>query len=120
MVKHHLHCNLLETDNRDHFSVKYGVNRLSILDSLPSFDVTTCLPQDIMHVILEGALPRNCSRLLHHCIQQKYFSLCYLNEVIVTFDYGNHEKVNAPRPIDRDRIASLSDKLGQSGKLLCA
>lgn len=69
-----------------------------------------------MHFILEGALARNCSRLLHHCIyQRKYFSLNNLNKVILTFKYGEHEKVNSPRPIDRDRIVNVSDKLGQSG-----
>ena len=106
----------LETENRSHFSVKNGVNRLSILDNAPFFDLTQCLPHDIMHVILEGVLDRNCGQLLSHCIfEQHYFSLAHLNKAIRTFKYGEHEKFNQPRPIDRDRIAKTSEKLGQSG-----
>lgn len=107
---------LLEQDH-GHYSKKYGINRLSILDTLPYFDVTACLPHDIMHVILEGVLPRNIRLLLYHCIvEEKYFSVSHFNKILLSFKYGKHEKVNAPRPIERDRITGDSDKLGQSGK----
>lgn len=116
LVKHRFQCSLLEDDDDGSFSTKYGVNRLSILDEVPYFDVTLCLPHDIMHVILEGVLPRNCCRLLHHCIfVQHYFSLSLLNKAILNFQYGQHEKNSAPRPIDRDRVANMNDKLNQSG-----
>lgn len=96
--------------------MKYGINRLSVLDTLPYFDLTVCLPHDIMHVILEGALPRNCRLLLYHCVvEEKYFSITHLNKIISHFNYGEHEKYNRPRPIDRDRVTGGSDKLGQSG-----
>lgn len=114
-MKHRLHCSTLDND-RDHFSTKYGVNRLSILDQLPYFDLTLCLPRDLMHVILEGVLPRNCRLLLYHCIvEERFFTIHYLNKVMLDFQYGEHEKSNLPRPIDRDRITGDSDKLGQSG-----
>lgn len=117
MTEHKLHCSLLENDY-NYFSTKYGVNRLSILDELPYFDLTLCLPHDIMHVILEGALPRNCRLLLNHCIfEKKYFTLNHFNKIITNFKYGEHEKHNAPRSIDRDRITGDSDKLGQSGNM---
>lgn len=103
-------------DLRSHFSTLYGVNRLSVLDEVPHFDLTLCLPHDIMHVILEGALSRNCKLLLHHCIiDKKYFSLNYLNKMFQDFDYGEHEKLNAPRSIDRERLTANTDKLGQTG-----
>lgn len=101
----------------DHFSIKFGINRLSILSEIPYFDLTACLPHDIMHVILEGVLPRNCRLLLYHCIvERKYFTLNHLNKTMLDFNYGEHEKSNSPRSLDRDKITGDSDKLGQSGK----
>ena len=98
------------------FSTQYGVNRLSSLDEVPHFDLTVCLPHDIMHVILEGVLPRNIRLLLNYCIfQKKYFSISILNKIITNFKFGDHEQTNRPRPIDKDRLTTNSDKLGQSG-----
>lgn len=115
-----MNCSLLNQEDivlANHFLKKFGVNRLSILDELPYFDLTLCLPLDIMHVILEGALPRNIRLLLFHCVvTKKYYSMNYFNEMILNFQYGDNEKPNAPRPIDKAKITSNSDKLGQSGK----
>lgn len=50
-----------------HFSKEYGVTKRSVLLDAPHFDVTDQLPQDVMHVILEGALSRTlffCHNLL--------------------------------------------------------
>lgn len=114
LAEHHMHCELVETPSS--FSTQFGVNRLSVLDNVPHFDLTVCLPHDIMHVILEGVLPRNCRLLLHYCIvDRKYFSINYLNKTISDFGFGDHEKMNRPRPIDRERLIGNSDKLGQSG-----
>ena len=118
LTNHRLYCSVIEdsSDLRNHFSSEYGVKRKSILDELPYFDLTLCLPHDIMHIILEGALPRNIRLLLHHCIvEEKMFSLNHLNKIMTDFKYGEHEKFNSPRVIDMDRITSNSDKLGQSG-----
>lgn len=117
LSQHHFQCELLDMPElQSHFSTLYGVNRLSILDEIPHFDLTLCLPHNIMHVILEGTLSRNCKLLLHHCvINKKYFTLNYLNKVFKDFKYGEHERTNAPRPIDRELLLSNSDKLGQSG-----
>ena len=114
---HKFHCDLLnQEEDRTYFSTKYGVNRMSILNEVQHFDLTLCLPHDIMHVILEGVLPRNFRLLLSHCIIQKhYFSLTQLNKIIASFKFGDYEKGNSPRPINRDRLSSTGDKLGQSG-----
>ena len=56
----HLHqCGYLELpgvgeNEKKHYSKVYGINRRSILCDLPYFDVTTQLPQDVMHVVFEG------------------------------------------------------------------
>ena len=41
---------------KDYFSKQYGINRRSLLSKIPDFDVTKQLPQDIMHIFLEGIL----------------------------------------------------------------
>lgn len=99
------------------FSKEYGVNRLSILNEVPQFDLCACIPHDIMHVLLEGVLPRHCKMLLHYCIiNQRLFTVKQLNEQIKTFKYGYSEKANAPRPIDGERLTSDDNKFVQSGK----
>jgi len=78
---------------------------MSILDELPYFNLTVCLPHDVMHVILEGALPRHCRLLLYHCIvEEKYFTLNHLNKRMQDFQYGEHEKFSAPRSLERDKM----------------
>ena len=71
--KHLDHCNLLEhdetsTEDRHHYSLVYGVNRRALLTSLRFFDVAsgTLIP-DIMHDILEGALPLVVKQMLKVC-----------------------------------------------------
>lgn len=61
--KHSDYCDLLEQEDiptldRQHYSTTFGVNRRALLDSLRYFNVTSgALIPDIMHDILEGALP---------------------------------------------------------------
>lgn len=61
--KHFQHCALLEQEDltsldHQHYSTTYGVNRRALLDGLRYFNVASgALIPDIMHDILEGALP---------------------------------------------------------------
>lgn len=41
---------------RQYFCKEYGTNKRSALSDLPFFDVPRQLPQDIMHIFLEGIL----------------------------------------------------------------
>ena len=96
----------------------YGVNRLSILDKAPHFDLCKCMPHDIMHVILEGVLPLHCKLLLVHCMfEEHYFSLKTVNRLISEFSYGYSESKNVPRPLDNDHLRSSDGKLSQSGMI---
>ena len=69
-VEHSRHCDLLErqdlpTEDKIHYSKTYGVNRRSLLHNLKYFDVTSgALIPDIMHDILEGALPLELKLML--------------------------------------------------------
>ena len=69
-AEHSRHCHLLEqgdlsTSDQQHFSTTFGVNRRALLNSLKFFDVTSgALIPDIMHDILEGALPLEVKLML--------------------------------------------------------
>lgn len=89
-IKHSEHCDLVEASGQeDYFSKEYGVNRRSILGELPFFDLTICLPHYVMHVILEGVLPRHIKLLLaHYIVTLKIFilSLSDLNSAIANIN----------------------------------
>ena len=76
----HLHqCGYIELhgvgkNERKQYSKEYGINRRSILCDLPYFDVTTQLPQDVMHVVFEG---------LYH-LQIKLFLGCLFDDFKVS------------------------------------
>lgn len=93
LAQHKFYCSLIESPEfSTHFSMQYGVNRPSVLNEMPFFDLCQCLPPDIMHVILEGVLLRNLRLLLEHCIvQEHYFTLHQLNQCVSTFCYGYSE-----------------------------
>ena len=69
-AKHSEYCNLLERDDissadRNHYSLVYGVNRRALLSTLSFFNVASgALLPDIMHDILEGALPMEVMQIL--------------------------------------------------------
>ena len=68
--KHSDICDLLERDDlsatdQQHYSLVYGVNRRAILSTLSFFDVASgSLVPDIMHDVLEGALPLEVKLML--------------------------------------------------------
>ena len=69
-VKHSDFCNLLECDDlsasdRQHYSLVYGINRRALLSTLNFFGVASgSLVPDIMHDMLEGALPLEVKLML--------------------------------------------------------
>ena len=74
-AEHARYCNILERDDlasaRPHFSTTFGINRRALLNSLVFFDVTSgALIPDIMHDVLEGALPLELKLML------KVVSMC--------------------------------------------
>ena len=70
VAKHSDHCDLLERDDlsaadRQHYSLVYGVNRRALLDTVHFFSVSSgALIPDIMHDVLEGALPLEVKLML--------------------------------------------------------
>ena len=47
-------CMLLIEEGGSRFSVTYGINKRSELLDMPGFDLTKCLPYDVMHTVFEG------------------------------------------------------------------
>lgn len=81
-TQHSNYCDLLERDDLpaadiQHYSLVYGINRRALLNSLDYFKVTSgSLIPDIMHDVLEGALPLEVKLMLkvyesNNCLVQK-------------------------------------------------
>ena len=87
-----------------------AVNRLSVLNEAPHFDVCKCMPHDIMHVILEGVLPLHTKLLLVHCIyEERLFTLKTANKLIIQFEYGSVAVVSRVKTLHLDDKTPIGD-----------
>lgn len=75
------------------------------------------MPEDIMHVLLEGLVPYETKLMLKKLIDEsRCFTLKVLNQRIESFDYGYMNKKNKPTVITRETINGLTEaKLKQTG-----
>lgn len=99
---HMEHLKLIEADRSSSHthSTTYGVNGRSLLMKFKGFDVTKCLPFDVMHTIFEGVANFHLTHLLPHLIDNKhYFTLDQINNIIQAHDYGYSERDTKPSPI---------------------
>lgn len=84
----------------------YGINREGAFVELPDHDVTKCLVQDFMHVMLEGVLPLETRAFLRYVILEEHLvTRTQLNHLIKSFDYG-HLKKDCPSEILDDHLDS--------------
>lgn len=76
----------------------YGINYCSVLNKLDDFHVyNNQLPQDIMHVIIEGAIPYTLKAMLQSFIStKKYFTISTINEKIMCFKFSRAESKSKP------------------------
>ena len=67
-------------------SITYGINYRSPLNDIPYYHVANSqLPQDIMHVILEGVLSMETKLMLYtFTSNKKLFTIDFLNERIMS------------------------------------
>lgn len=110
---HHYHCSLLEGHLFSYNSTTYGVNYNSCLNEIPLFNVADWqLPQDVMHVLLEGVLPLQLKLLLHNFTAvQNLFTVEDFNSRVESFQFGYSECVPS-----RVESSHLSDgNLHQTG-----
>ena len=61
---------------REYYTTAYGINRRSILYSLPYFSLFSCFIEDIMHAILDGTLPYTSKDMFKVFSLDKANSLC--------------------------------------------
>lgn len=118
---HKRYCERIEADNgRAGYSVTYGINRTSILMKAHHFDVTKCLPYDIMHTLFEGVVPYQLKLLLQNIINSKgYLTLQQLNQAFSVHCFGYSESDTKPSPIEQDRTDSSTFHIRQSGIWYC-
>ena len=97
---HRDQCSRLNDPDRITVSVEYGINRISLLDSIPHFSVISGIPHDIMHDLYEGVIPHELKLLLSHCITRAFFQIHTLNHRLKAFDFGYSEIGDKPAPIE--------------------
>jgi hypothetical protein len=102
---HNDYIELIEEDggHRSKHSVTYGINSRSHLSRLIGFDITKCLPYDMMHTIFEGVAMLHLRPLLYYLIDiRKLFSIEQLNLNIRSHKYGYSEVSTKPSKISKD------------------
>ena len=88
-------------------STTYGINRASPLIEMKGFNITRCLPYDIMHTIFEGVARLYFNCLLHYLIDAApCFSISQLNALIKAHPYGYSEIDTKPVMIERESVTS--------------
>ena len=112
--QHVMQCQYIDGLNvseseKTHYSKVYGITRSSILMSMPYFDITRQLPQDLMHVLLEGVFPLHVEQLLKYVIHEcNLLTLSQINSRIMAYHYAYFEEKPSP-------LNNLDIKGSQSG-----
>lgn len=113
------HCSLLTGVLREVDSVTYGLNYESVLNKLVDFNVCDGqLPQDIMHVLLEEAIPYTIKTMLQSFVCEKhFFTIEHLNQKLLRFKFSQSESKNKLLQISA-HIIHDDGSISQSG-ILC-
>lgn len=93
-----------------HYSVNYGLDRRSILSKIPGFKITEQLPQDLMHILLDGIIPYVVKCMLQYYIAKGSITVDVINSRLMEFRYGYSQVKDKPEPINPE---SLTDKPGK-------
>ncbi|XP_040066142.2 uncharacterized protein LOC120839841 [Ixodes scapularis] len=73
----------------------YGISAIPPLQSIAEFDITSQLPLDAMHDILEGGMGVVMQRVLHGLVEDGTLQKSDMDKVN-SFNYGFHDKKAAP------------------------
>jgi hypothetical protein len=90
----------LSKPSYQYWSKEYGINRGSVLMEVPGFEITRCLLQDPMHVLLEGVLKYEFQCMLRVLVRKYKGLLAKLNSRLDNFEYTHHELADRPQVID--------------------
>ena len=109
--QHEEQCQSLVGPNRHENSVKYGINRTSILEEVPGYSVVNGLPHDIMHDLFEGVVHYELKLFFQYCVANNFFSVETLNNRLRGYDFGSEDK---PSMIDPSSLDLPNKKFSQS------
>lgn len=117
-VNYEYHCSLLTGVLRESDSVTYEINYKSTLNKLDYFYAGNGqLPQDVMHILLEGVLPYTIKAILQSFVCEKcFFTIEILNQRILSFRYSRSESKNKPSQISSS-VSTDDGTISQSGML---
>ena len=106
--------NAKSTFLKEYYAKLFGINGWKHLEKVP-FYVCHQLPQDIMHVFLEGIITYELKYLLNFFIKEKgYFTLMQLNKAIQDYLYGYTHVKDKPCVIKKTDLArESSSNVGQ-------
>ena len=84
------------------------------------FHVVSGMPPDAMHDILVEVLHYNFKETLKEALifEKGLFSIDKLNKRIASFDYGYHNDLNKPTPLQRSRVTSSDHSIKQHGTVI--
>lgn len=113
MEQYHRQCDDIERAPNDEMmkdlQTTYGITERSLLTKLPAFDLTKQLPQDIMHILLEGAVQFEVRYILQHFMENRYLTLKELNTMFSQMSLGYLEERNRPPPL-RETVFNGNEK----------
>lgn len=109
-VSHESHCSLLSGPLASEHSTTYGINEKSPLNEIKYFQLANFqMPQDIMHILLEGVLQLETKLMIKSFLEDKLFTVDELNERIKYFSYGRTEaKTKPPKPFQKSSFDAES------------
>lgn len=110
------HCSLMAGSLAEADSVTYGINYKSELNKLEDFHVcNNQLPQDMMHILLEGVIPYSVKAMLQSFVCVKhYFTINSINQRILSFKFSRTESRSKPSQIPSN-ILHDDGSIHQSG-----
>lgn len=114
---HERHCSLLQGPLASDDSTTYGVNAPSCLNEIKYFHVANFqMPQDVMHIILEGALPLETRLMLNSFMDDDILALEDLNQRVKNFTYSRVEaRTKPPKEFEKAHFTRPKSKLHLSG-----
>ena len=114
---HAMYCHQIESGGplKDHFSICYGINRLSELERINDYSVTYGMPHDLMHDLFEGIVPYEMQCFLKYGVSQSFFTIAQLNKLLSSFHFGYSEISDKPTLFDANIVKDVgTQKIRQS------
>ena len=100
-------------------SVIYGVNGPCAFGELENFEVTKCLPPDIMHDLLEGVIPAVVKVVLRVLVRGGFLTYEQVGRQMTSFKYGKNDATSKPVSISARTLRQNDNIAGSASQKLC-